>query len=546
MRRQLLGIFLAAGLLAPTGSRAASWWETALVIGGLVTGSGLTDYGARGIRTRLESVKRENGQFTNTAGLATDLLMSTGVVIVGFMCTGWATARLMRELSQGVQWITSAYKPVTDIKTRFIDVGGAQAAKQELMEIVHYLKDPGSYAKLGAHPLHGVLLWGDPGNGKTLLARALAGEAGVPFFSVKGSEFTELYIGVGSLRVRQLFETARKCAPCIIFFDEFDSLAGKRVEGMGSADRELSNTLNQLLAELDGFAQNEKPIIVLAATNRPDMLDSAATRPGRFDKKIEVPFPDLVGRTEILTAHVRKIAAGSDIDIAVLARGTPGFSGAKLEALVNEAARCTVIRRADMVAMCDFDAARDTIIMGGRDTTRQQTPELLRTIAYHEAGHALVTLLLPEVTDPLYKVTIEPRGSALGFAASLPKGDYSGYSRDELIARIMIALGGRIGEELGTGKQFTGVSSDLRHATDIANDMVRKYGMSELGLIACVDAKNAEIDRAVHKIIKTCEDKTRALLTENRGKLETLALELFAKGTLTSADIYALLGIAPR
>lgn len=546
IKKQFLAAVLVVGLLVPAGSWPASWVDVTLVLTAMVTGESLREYGSGAIRRRLEEITRKDGHFTNTNGLVGDLVLPFGAAVIGFGLTGWATSRLLQVINDSIAWATSTYKPVTDIKTRFTDVGGAQAAKQELMSIVEYFKNPGSYDKLGARAPRGVLFWGPPGNGKTLLALALAGEAGVPFFSVKGSEFVEMLVGVGALRVRQLFAAARKCAPCIIFFDEFDSLAATRTASTSGGDRELAQTLNQLLAELDGFEKNAKPIIVIAATNRPDTLDIAATRPGRFDQKIEVSNPDLCGRKEILTIHLRKITAGSDVDVAQLARCTQGFSGAQLEVLVNQAARAAVARHAEMVAMHDFDAAYDTVLMGSANDTLERKAEDLMETAYHEAGHALVMLLLPTVTDPLHKVTIQARGTSLGSTWSLPEGERSKYSKDELLADIMIDLGGRVGEELGTGQQFTGVSADLEDATAIARDMVRLYGMSELGLISCGDDSNDDIDHEVNKIIADCETKTRALLTENRDKLEKLAHELLAKKTLSAQEVYALLGIEPR
>lgn len=438
------------------------------------------------------------------------------------------------------------FKPVTDIKTKFSDVGGMQAAKHALAVVVDYLKNPAIFRELGARIPRGVLLCGGPGNGKTLIARALAGEAQVPFFSVTGSEFVELYVGAGAKHIRELFKAARAVAPCIIFFDEFDAVAAKRADGTSGGDREHSQTLNQLLTEMDGFEKDDKPIMVVAATNRIDMLDPAAIRPGRFDQKIEVTSPDMVGRVEILTACLRKIKADPAINVTTIARGTPGFSGAELANLVNEAALHAVARSAATVAMSDFDAAADKVVLGERNETLQQKPKDLEATAYHEAGHALITLLLPKVTDPLYKVTIEARGAALGFAASLPEGDRSSYSKDELLARIMVSLGGRIGEELGVGEQFVGVTSDLKHATKLARDMVCKYGMSDLGLVASSSEKGDKIDAEIRKIVAKCEANTRVLLTENWDKLKKLADELLKEKTLTAEKIYQLLDITPR
>ncbi|MCL5436339.1 MAG: AAA family ATPase [Candidatus Dependentiae bacterium] len=437
------------------------------------------------------------------------------------------------------------FKPVTNVTTKFSDVGGAHAAKRNLVELVDFLKNPGKYEELGARVPHGVLLTGEPGTGKTLLARAVAGEANRPFFSVKGSEFVELYVGAGALHVRELFEEARKCAPCIVFIDEIDAIGAARAAQLNAGDREQAQTLNQLLTEMDGFEKTS--VIVIGATNRADMLDAALLRPGRFDRKVEVALPDHVERIEILKAHLPKVKTAADLDIETLARCTPGFSGAALANLVNEAALHAVQRRAASVAMEDFDVAHDKIVMGEQNETLTRKMSELRETAYHEAGHALVVLLLPELTEPLYKVTIESRGQALGFAGTLPDGDRTSWNREELLAQIMICLAGRIGEEFGTGKWLAGVSSDLERATNIARKMVCVYGMSELGLVAQSGGKdNEKINAEIRKIINGCETRTRALLMENRAKLDKLAGELLVKKTLTAAEVYALLDITPR
>ncbi len=440
----------------------------------------------------------------------------------------------------------SRFKPVKNVTTKFSDVGGAHAAKRELQEIVDFLKHPEKYREIGDVKVpHGIMLNGAPGNGKTLLARAVAGEAEVPFFSVKGSEFIELYVGNGAKTVRELFEAARKYDRCIIFIDEIDSIGAKRTGESNGGGHEYAQTLNQLLTEMDGFEKTN--IIVMAATNRLDMLDEALIRPGRFDRIVEVPNPDAVGRKEILTACLRKIKCASDINVNMLACCTSGFSGAQLANLVNEAALHAVAQEKKVVDMQDFDVAQDKIVMGNANDTLARTPADLKKTAYHEAGHALVTLLMPDVTDPLYKVTIESRGAALGFAATMPDGDRSSYSKDELEARMMTALAGRVGEEICTGKQFVGVSQDLKYATGIAHDMVCKYGMSDLGLVACSDKKDSEkIDNEVRKIINECETKTRELIGNNRDKLDRLAQELLKKKTLTAEEIYRLLNITPR
>lgn len=450
---------------------------------------------------------------------------------------------------------SAQFKPVTGVKTRLSDVGGAHAAKGELREIVEFLKDPKKFRDIGAKIPRGVLLFGPSGTGKTLIARAVAGEAGgIPFYSVKASELISIYVGSGARNVRELFEAARACArenssPVIIFIDEFDSVGGKRTNGNGGGgDREHSQTLNQLLTEMDGFAKDDEgnPIIVIAATNRVDVLDEAAIRPGRFDRKVKVDLPDLVGRREILTACLAKIKIDSDVNADTLARATPGFSGAELANMVNEGALHAVAHGSPMASMRDFEAARDKMLMGAPSDTIQQTPEELELLAYHEAGHALVHLSQPDA-DPLYKVTIEAHGPTLGFAAWLPKGDgYSVYSKEDLLWKIMSALGGRIGEELGTGRQFNGVSSDLEYATSIARTMVCEYGMSDLGLGVHPDEKGETIAAEIRKIIDECEKRARDLLCNNRDRLDLLAHELLAKKTLSAQEVYKLLGIAPR
>lgn len=448
------------------------------------------------------------------------------------------------------------YMP-SQIKVRFSDVAGDAEAKEELRDFIDYLKDPEKYKKIGAKLTRGVLLVGDPGNGKTMLARAVAGEAGRPFFSASGSEFVEKYVGVGAARVRDLFAQARRLAPCIIFIDEIDAIGARR-EGSGGGDSERSQTLNQLLTEMDGFDSSGTSVIVLAATNRPEILDKALTRAGRFDRQVNVPYPDLKARKEILEIHVREVKLAPDIDLEKVARGTSGFSGADLANLVNEAAINAVRENREEVAVADFEEARDKILMGKRSTSMVQTPEDLRATAYHEAGHALMTLLQPEYTDPLHKVTIAPRGSALGFSASLPERDRFAHSKEELLARIKMMLGGRIGEEVGLGKQFTGVTSDFAKASDMARRMIREYGMSEaLGPVSYPPASGFagreysdetafKVDEEVRLLMTRCYEQAKSLVVTNRDRLEMLTKALLEKETLDAEEIYALLGIEPR
>lgn len=446
------------------------------------------------------------------------------------------------------------YMP-SQMKVRFTDVAGAQEAKEELLDFVDFLRNPEKYKDIGARLTKGVLLVGDPGNGKTLLARAVAGEAGRPFFSASGAEFIEKYVGVGAARVRDLFAQARKNAPSIVFIDEIDAIGGRRSDGQGGGDREHSQTLNQLLTEMDGFDNDDVKVVVLAATNRPDILDSALTRAGRFDRRVEVPYPDLKGRTDILKVHVRNIKINPLVDLEKIARGTPGFSGADIANLVNEAAINAVNHGRSEAAIEDFEEARDKLIMGKRSKSMTQSPGDLRATAYHEAGHTLMILLQPQHADPLHKVTIAPRGKALGYAASLPERDKYAQSKDELLARIVVSLGGRVGEETGLGKQFTGVTSDLANASGIARRMVCDYGMSDrLGLASYrCDAMQTLapetamlIDQEVKTILDSCYEKAQSLMKSNRDKLETLTAALLDKETLSAEEIYALLGITPR
>lgn len=456
--------------------------------------------------------------------------------------------------TSGAEESTARVYMPSQIKVRFTDVAGVQEAKEELQDFIDYLRNPEKYQKIGAKLTRGVLLVGDPGNGKTLLARAVAGEAGRPFFSASGAEFIEKYVGVGAARIRDLFSQARKVAPSIIFIDEIDAIGAQRD---GGADHpEQSQTLNQLLTEMDGFENEGVSVIVLAATNRPDILDKALVRAGRFDRSVEVPYPDLNSRKAILEVHARGIKMDPVVDLEKVARGTPGFSGADLANLINEAAINAIKHGREAAVVEDFEEARDKIMMGKRSKSMVQTAEDLKATAYHEAGHALMTLLQPEHTDPLHKVTIAPRGRALGYAASLPERDKYAQNKEELLARIVLALGGRVGEELTFGTQFTGVTSDLQRATDIARRMVTDYGMyPELGLVSYMqqgmarsysDETAAKLDEAVRTIITTCYDKAKGLMLANRDKLEKLAQALIEKETLEAEEIYALLGIAPR
>jgi len=441
------------------------------------------------------------------------------------------------------------------IKVTFDQVAGVPEAKEELHDVVDFLKNPAKYQRLGAKITRGVLLVGEPGNGKTLLAKAVAGEANCPFFSISGSDFIEVFVGVGAARVRDLFAQARKQAPSIIFIDEIDAVGRHRGSGLGGGHDEREQTLNQLLTEMDGFQTTGGSVIVLAATNRPDVLDKALLRPGRFDRTVFVPFPDLTSREQILRVHAKDIKLDPAVDLHKIARGTPGFSGADLANLLNEAAIMASKSDQELVTMRDIDQARDKAILGKENKTMRQTPEDLKITAFHEAGHALIRLLVPTDMDPLYKVTIVPRGKALGVTHFLPEREKYHQTKDELIASIMGALGGRAAEELVFNKMTTGAGSDFQAATQIAHAMVCAYGMSDLGPVVYnhghksldYSAKTASlIDEEVRKILTSNYERVLQMLKEHRDKLDKLAHTLFEKETLYAAEIYELLNIEPR
>lgn len=443
------------------------------------------------------------------------------------------------------------------IKDTFNSVAGATEAKEELQDVVDFLKNPEKYRRLGAKITRGALLVGEPGNGKTLLARAVAGEANCPFFSISGSDFIEVFVGVGASRVRDLFAQARKHAPSIIFIDEIDAVGRQRSSGgFGGGHDEREQTLNQLLTEMDGFEATKEPIIVLAATNRPDILDTALLRPGRFDRRVEVPFPDLVSREQILKLHAKNVIMDPTIDMKKIARGTPGFSGADLANLINEAAILASKNNSSQVTLSDFEEARDKVILGKEIKTIILTEEDRKITAFHEAGHAMIRLLLPKIMDPLHKITIIPRGRALGVTHSMPEREKHNQTKEEMIALIQSCLGGRIAEEMEFGVLSTGAMSDFNTATDIARAMVCRYGMSEnLGPVIysqrhgdfSYSEKTAQkIDEEVLAIINSASAVARTMLMENREKLEKLAYALLEKETMYASEIYELLGIESR
>ncbi|RMF19866.1 MAG: ATP-dependent zinc metalloprotease FtsH [Gammaproteobacteria bacterium] len=471
----------------------------------------------------------------------------------GPMAFGKSKARLMSE---------------DQIKTTFADVAGCDEAKEEVKELVDFLRDPSKFQRLGGKIPRGVLMVGPPGTGKTLLAKAIAGEAKVPFFSISGSDFVEMFVGVGASRVRDMFDQAKKQAPCIIFIDEIDAVGRHRGAGLGGGHDEREQTLNQLLVEMDGFEGNEG-IIVIAATNRPDVLDPALLRPGRFDRQVVVSLPDIIGREQILKVHMRRVPVADDVDPGIIARGTPGFSGADLANLVNEAALFAARANKRMVTMHEFELAKDKIMMGPERKSMVMSEEEKLNTAYHEAGHAIVGRLVPE-HDPVYKVTIIPRGRALGVTMFLPEEDRYSQSRRALISRICSLYGGRVAEELTLGPEgvTTGASNDIKRATEIARNMVTKWGLSEklgplmyddegeevfLGRSAAHSPKvyspetAQRIDEEVRQIIEDCYETCKRLLTENRDKLDMMAQALMKYETIERDQIDDIMaGREPR
>jgi len=460
------------------------------------------------------------------------------------MSFGKSKARLQSENQQAVT---------------FKDVAGIEESKRELEEIIEFLKEPKRFTRLGGRIPKGVLLVGPPGTGKTLLARAVAGEASVPFFSISGSDFVEMFVGVGASRVRDLFLQGKKQAPCIIFIDEIDAVGRQRGAGMGGGHDEREQTLNQLLVEMDGFEGNEG-VILIAATNRPDVLDAALLRPGRFDRRVVVPRPDLRGRLQILKIHTRRVPLSDDVDLELQARGTPGFVGADLQNLVNEAALLAARRDAEQVARLDFENAKDKVLMGAERRSMIMSDEDRRITAFHEAGHALVALMTPEHSDPVHKVTIIPRGLALGLTQTLPVEDRLNYTENDIFAIIRYAMGGRAAEELVFGHLSTGASNDLEQATSWARRMVTEFGMNrKLGPVSYANSsgdvflgrdmmarkdyseeKAKQIDEAISSTLVTMYDEAQEILTANRDKLNAIAESLLERETLETSDLALL------
>jgi cell division protease FtsH len=447
-------------------------------------------------------------------------------------------------------------------KATFKDVAGTDEAKEELQEIIEFLKDPQKFQKLGGRIPKGVLLVGPPGTGKTLLARAIAGEANVPFFSISGSDFVEMFVGVGASRVRDLFEQGKKNAPCIIFIDEIDAVGRHRGAGLGGGHDEREQTLNALLVEMDGFESNEG-VILIAATNRPDVLDPALLRPGRFDRRVVVARPDVKGREEILRVHTRKVPLNDDVDLSVIARGTPGFSGADLANLVNEAALWAARQGRKLVFMIDFEMSKDKVLMGVERKSMILSEEEKRNTAYHEAGHALVAAITPG-TDPLHKVTIIPRGMALGLTMQLPIDDKHTYTKTYLEGTLTVLMGGRCAEEIFLGHITTGAGNDIERATDISRKMVCDWGMSSLGPLAYGKKEEAiflgreiaqhrdysedtaiRIDREVHSIVTAAYNNAHAVLENNRDTLERIALALLDREVLDATELKLLMENKP-
>ncbi|MDZ4372272.1 MAG: ATP-dependent zinc metalloprotease FtsH [Phenylobacterium sp.] len=478
----------------------------------------------------------------------------------------------MRQMQGGARGAMgfgkSKARLLTENKNRvtFDDVAGVDEAKEELQEVVDFLKDPQKFQRLGGKIPKGALLIGPPGTGKTLIARAVAGEAGVPFFTISGSDFVEMFVGVGASRVRDMFEQAKKNAPCIIFIDEIDAVGRHRGAGLGGGNDEREQTLNQLLVEMDGFEANEG-IILIAATNRPDVLDPAQLRPGRFDRQVVVPNPDVNGRERILRVHMKNVPLAADVDVKVIARGTPGFSGADLANLVNESALMAARKERRMVTMRDFEDAKDKVMMGAERRSMVMTEEEKTLTAYHEGGHALVALSVP-ATDPVHKATIIPRGRALGMVMQLPERDKFSMSYEQMTSRLAILFGGRVAEEIIFGKEkiTSGASSDISQATKLARAMVTKWGFSErLGSVEYGEnqeevflghsvARNQNvseetskiIDEEVRRLVEGGEQEARRILTEKMDSLHTLAKALLEFETLSGDEIVNVLkGVQP-
>jgi len=506
-------------------------------------------------------------KFTGKAPEQTSLLLVILIQALPFILILGIAFFALRQVQKGggggaMGFGKSKAKMLTERQGRvtFDDVAGIDEAREELEEIVEFLKDPQRFSKLGGQIPKGALLVGSPGTGKTLLARAIAGEAGVPFFTISGSDFVEMFVGVGASRVRDMFEQAKKNSPCIVFIDEIDAVGRSRGHGLGNSNDEREQTLNQLLVEMDGFEANEG-IIIIAATNRPDVLDPALLRPGRFDRQVVVPIPDIDGREKILGVHMKKVPLAPDVNPRTIARGTPGFSGADLANLVNEAALLAARRNKRLVAMQEFEDAKDKVMMGAERRSMVMTEDEKKMTAYHEAGHALVSINEP-ASDPIHKATIIPRGRALGMVMRLPERDSYSYHRDKMHANLAVAMGGRVAEDIifGHDKVSSGASGDIQYATDLARNMVTKWGMSEkLGPLQYEQSQegylgmgqtartmggaetNKLIDAEIKGLVEGGLTRAQDILTEQEDKLHLLAQALLEYETLTGDDIDMLM-----
>jgi cell division protease FtsH len=516
-----------------------------------------------GVAIPVEAMRTANveirGRPEERAGIWTYILVNLLPFILIFGIAFFVIRQMQKNAGSGAMGFgKSKAKMLTEKhgKVTFEDVAGIDEAREELQEIVEFLKDPSKFSRLGGQIPKGALLVGSPGTGKTLLARAIAGEAEVPFFTISGSDFVEMFVGVGASRVRDMFEQAKKSAPCIVFIDEIDAVGRHRGAGLGNGNDEREQTLNQLLVEMDGFESNEG-IIIIAATNRPDVLDPALLRPGRFDRQVVVPRPDIEGREKILDVHMKKVPLAPDVDSRTIARGTPGFTGADLANLVNEAALLAARKGKRLVAMDEFEEAKDKVMMGSERKSMVMTEEEKRSTAYHEAGHALVSLHV-KGCDPLHKVTIIPRGRALGVTWNLPDRDRYSMSMEQMKARLALCFGGRIAEQLIYGEDSlnTGASNDIQQATDMARSMVMEHGMSEkLGWLRYRDnqdevflghsvARNQQvseetfrlIDAETRRLIEEAEGRARDVLTENIDELHKLAEALLEFETLNGEE----------
>lgn len=518
--------------------------------------------------TSLPQLLAENGvKYQGKAADEPNLLLYILVQALPFMLILGVAFFAMRQMQKGggggaMGFGKSKAKMLTEKQGRvtFADVAGIDEAREELEEIVEFLRDPQRFSKLGGQIPKGALLVGSPGTGKTLLARAIAGEAGVPFFTISGSDFVEMFVGVGASRVRDMFEQAKKNAPCIVFIDEIDAVGRHRGHGLGNSNDEREQTLNQLLVEMDGFEANEG-IIIIAATNRPDVLDPALLRPGRFDRQVVVPIPDIEGREKILSVHMKKVPLAPDVNPRTIARGTPGFSGADLANLVNEAALLAARRNKRLVAMQEFEDAKDKVMMGAERRSMVMTEDEKKMTAYHEAGHAIVSVNEP-ASDPIHKATIIPRGRALGMVMRLPERDSYSYHRDKMLANLSVAMGGRVAEEIifGYDKVSSGASSDIQYATGLARNMVTKWGMSDklgplqyeeqqegyLGMggtarLFASDETNKVIDSEIRGLVDTAHARATEILKTQEDKLHLLAQSLLEYETLTGDEIKELL-----